>query len=141
MPSNSTTLRLPLAFSLRIGAALYVFASLGLVLLLAGTSPAWATILAAVNAILSLYWLADALTTRTELHDDRLVIVSGFRRREYRRDEIAGVEPCSSAFALEHVAIGRTDGGEDRSQNVDSAAEPTAAIRQWMHAQDRSAAA
>jgi hypothetical protein len=134
MPPNSTAQRFPLAFSLRLGAALYVVSSLGLVLILAGTLPTWGLILAAANFVLSLYWLADALTARTELQDDRLVIVSTFRRREYRRGEIVDVERLSS-FASEHVVLRRADGGEDRSQNVDSAAELADAIRQWVRVQ------
>lgn len=91
-------------------------------------------ILAAVNLVLSLYWLADALTTRTELHDDRLVIVSAFRRRGYRRGEIADAQRRPSAFALERVVIQRADGGGDHSPDVDPGAELAEAVRHWLRA-------
>lgn len=51
----------------------------------------WLTIAAGVLVLVALGGLLDALTSRVELTDDRLVVVRNLRRREYLRTSFVKV--------------------------------------------------
>ena len=70
-------------------AALLFLAAAVLLYYLQGWS--WMSLVAAALVPVSLAGLADAMTSRIELHEERLVVVRNLRKREYPRHAFASV--------------------------------------------------
>ena len=98
----------------RVARALVVLIALCVPLFVAGTwfmagseGWAWTTLTMALMTAAAVAGLADAVTSRVELRDDRLVVVRNLRRREFARADVQSATWAAGSGASVRLRDGR----------------------------------